>query len=271
MDTASFDVVTYAGHPELRTVMDKVGDEPWPEFMRHDAVSNSLWHRLYDVFPDFQFGLVETRSGRMVAMANSIPLAWHGNPRSLPDDGWDWAMAQGFEDRTQGKRPRTLSALCISITRDYRGKGLSSTVVQAMRRIALKSGMGKLVAPVRPNLKARFPLIPIDKYVTWKREDGAPYDAWIRVHTGLGAAIISPCHRSMRIVGSVRDWADWTGLSFPGSGQYVVPEALVPVVIDRDADTGVYVEPNVWMVHDLAAAQESTGDTACLRGRARQT
>ena len=30
---------------------------------------------------------------------------------------------------------------------------------------------------------------------------------------------------------------------------YVVPGALVPVEIDRERDEGLYVEPNVWMVH----------------------
>jgi len=32
---------------------------------------------------------------------------------------------------------------------------------------------------------------------------------------------------------------------------YIVPGALVPVNIDRDADQGVYIEPYVWMIHTL--------------------
>jgi len=31
----------------------------------------------------------------------------------------------------------------------------------------------------------------------------------------------------------------------------VVPGALVPIVIDREGDVGIYIEPNVWMVHSL--------------------
>jgi hypothetical protein len=42
---------------------------------------------------------------------------------------------------------------------------------------------------------------------------------------------------------------EWAGMSFPESGSYVVPGALVPVEIDRERDEGLYVEPNVWMVH----------------------
>ncbi len=40
-------------------------------------------------------------------------------------------------------------------------------------------------------------------------------------------------------------------MRFPESGQYIVPGALVPVEIDRENDTGRYVEPNVWMKHSL--------------------
>ena len=38
-------------------------------------------------------------------------------------------------------------------------------------------------------------------------------------------------------------------MAFPETGAYVVPGALVPVEIDRERDEGLYVEPNVWMVH----------------------
>ena len=38
-------------------------------------------------------------------------------------------------------------------------------------------------------------------------------------------------------------------MAFPESGAYVVSGALVPIEIDRERDEGVYVEPNVWMVH----------------------
>jgi hypothetical protein len=53
----------------------------------------------------------------------------------------------------------------------------------------------------------------------------------------------------MVISGSVEDWEQWTGMRFPDSGQYVVPDALDLVVIDRDANVGTYVEPNLWMQH----------------------
>ncbi|MCB0075363.1 MAG: hypothetical protein KDE20_28095, partial [Caldilineaceae bacterium] len=59
-------------------------------------------------------------------------------------------------------------------------------------------------------------------------------------------------HPSMVIDGTVDEWEEWTGLRFPASGDYVVPGALVPVHMDRVANLGRYVEPNVWVRHGLA-------------------
>ena len=40
-------------------------------------------------------------------------------------------------------------------------------------------------------------------------------------------------------------------MSFPESGDYWFPGGLATVAIDRDASTGSYWEPNVWMKHTL--------------------
>jgi hypothetical protein len=54
---------------------------------------------------------------------------------------------------------------------------------------------------------------------------------------------------SVRVAGTVAEWEQWTEMAFPETGSYVVPDALVPVEIDRERDEGLYIEPNVWMVH----------------------
>jgi hypothetical protein len=120
-----------------------------------------------------------------------------------------------------------------------------------MGDIARQQGFTDLIAPVRPNHKSRYPLTPIDRYIQWSNGDEAPFDPWLRVHWRLGARLIKPCHRSMFVQGSVADMESWTEMRFPDSGDYVVPGALTPVTIDREADVGTYVEPNVWMHHRL--------------------
>jgi hypothetical protein len=75
----------------------------------------------------------------------------------------------------------------------------------------------------------------------------------------------------MRVPGSVGEWEEWTEMTFPETGAYVVPDALVPVEIDRERDEGLYVEPNVWMVHPASTADDvrQTPGCACHRHRRR--
>jgi hypothetical protein len=56
---------------------------------------------------------------------------------------------------------------------------------------------------------------------------------------------------SMVITAGLPDWRDWTGLPFDTDGPVRVPGALAPVRCDVAVDVGVYVEPNVWVHHQL--------------------
>jgi hypothetical protein len=53
----------------------------------------------------------------------------------------------------------------------------------------------------------------------------------------------------MIITGTVTEWEQWTGMAFPESGRYVVPDALDLVDISREKDRGTYAETNLWMSH----------------------
>ena len=106
-------------------------------------------------------------------------------------------------------------------------------------------------APVRPTLKAAYPLTPFGRYVEWRREDGSTFDPWLRVHHRLGAEPIKPMPRSLTVSGTVAQWEGWTGMAFPESGEYVVPGALEPIGVDREQDLGLYDEPNIWMRHPI--------------------
>jgi hypothetical protein len=124
-------------------------------------------------------------------------------------------------------------------------------MIEAMRAIGHTKGFKQLIAPVRPSQKSIYPLADIDRYVDWKRNDGSIFDAWLRVHSRLGARIVKVCHESMTISGTPDEWTSWTQLQFPETGNYVIPGAMNPISMDLEARLGTYVEPNVWMVHDI--------------------
>ena len=122
-------------------------------------------------------------------------------------------------------------------------------MLEEMRAAARAGGLRELIAPVRPTLKARYPLIPIERYAEWRRGDGEHFDPWIRVHERIGGQLFAVAPESMVMDCPVSDWEEWTGMRFPGDGDYVVPEMLAPLYV-RDG-RGRHVEPNVWLRHRL--------------------
>lgn len=207
----------------------------WPQFLLHDAVSNRYWGRIYSHYPEFQFALVD--GGDVVAEGNCIPVC--GQPAQ-----WRDAFLAVFE---RGGEPDRVCALAIVVAPAARGRGVSRTMLEHMRKLA--APIGPLVAPVRPTLKEQHPYVSIAEYATWRRDDGTHVDPWIRTHERLGGELLGLAEEAMLIEGSEAEWHEWTGLDFPGDGEYVVPGALAPV---RFADRrGVYREPCVWLRHDV--------------------
>lgn len=227
----------------------RITEESWQPFMLEDPVGNQYFWRLYEVFPDFQFMMFD--GDTPIAVGNSIPMVWNLDDATLLDEGWDWALSSGFVGKERGITPTTACALSITITRSHLGKGVSKQAVLTMKAIAEQQGMNALIAPVRPNQKARYPLTPMERYITWTQDDGAPFDAWLRTHWRVGGRIVKVAPRAMVIPGTVVQWEGWTGLKFPENGEYVVTGALNPVTADVERDLITYVEPNVWVHHPI--------------------
>ena len=249
-------VATYAEQPTLPDeVWLAIKQRVWPEFMFHDPVADRLWGNLQQDFAEFQFVLLDADAGdRPAAVAHTLPFFWE---EDLPDDGWDAVFEKAVADQLGGVRPNMLTAIEASIAPDYQGRGVSRAILEHMRALAARAGFESRVAPVRPTWKARYPLTPMERYVTWTHDaSGAPFDPWLRAHWRLGARIENIASRSMTIPGTVAQWEAWAGMRFPESGEYVVPGALSPVHIDRERDEGVYVEPNVWMRHGIGERGE---------------
>jgi GNAT superfamily N-acetyltransferase len=241
--------VTIAEQPELVDRLGPLIDSIWPEFMKQDPVANEHWPRLFTDFPQHQFVLLD--GSELVGTANSIPIAWDGESYDLPAEGWDWALAKAMADADAGDKPAALVCLQIAIASSHQGQGLSHQLVRRLRDFTTQQGLKRLIIPVRPTHKHRYPLTPIERYIRWQRDD-LPFDPWLRVHVRAGGQIIKPCPRAMTIRGTVAEWEGWTGMVFPDTGQYIIPLALAPLAVYRETDIAAYVEPNIWVEHQCA-------------------
>jgi hypothetical protein len=245
----SVEMFTAAERPDLWERGIASGDV-WPEYNLHGDVLNRWWGHL-DELPELQFVLYDADADEVVAEGHTGPLWWDGEDAHLPT-GIDDALTQVFTRK--GEPVNTLCALAAETPRGGRRRGMAETILGAMRTLGERNGLTHLVAPVRPSWKEKYPITPIAEYVTWRRADGQLLDPWMRVHERLGARVATPLPESMRITGTVAEWEEWTGMAFPASGDYVFPEGLDVLHVDREADHAAYWEPNIWMVHpDLPA------------------
>jgi GNAT superfamily N-acetyltransferase len=253
---ADWTVQTLRQSPETRAELGRLNAESWPNFLRQrdEFGVDRLWEQLYTRWPDFQF-LLRDGSGGVAAGGQTVPFVWDGTPADLPDTIGGLIERAGA-DHDAGRSPNTLSAMAAMVGQGRRAQGLSTELLRAMRAIARAHGLAELVAPVRPPLKASYPLAPMDRYAGWRRADGTLLDPWLRVHERLGAALVRIAPRTLVIVGTVAEWEEWTEMRFPDSGPYVVPGALQPVLIDHGRDEGRYDDPNVWMRHPPLASLE---------------
>jgi len=227
-----------------------------PEFMRHDPVAALYYgHGQLDCYREFGLVAVDpAEPDRPVARAFSVPFAFRDGTKGrdeLPDGGWDAVICWADEDRRAGRTATAVSALEIVVVPRLQRRGSSRMMLGALRDNARRLGFVDLYAPLRPTDKHREPLTPFAEYVARRREDGLPYDSWVRTHVRAGTQIVKVAPRSMVIAGTITEWSTWTGVAFTASGPAIVPGALSPVHVSLEQDHAVYVEPNLWVHHRL--------------------
>jgi hypothetical protein len=246
----NYDVISLLDRFDLFEIQDAICEEVWPEFMLHDPVANTHWMQFINAFKDFQLMLMD--DNEILAVVNAVPLHFDGYLQDLSDKGWDWGVAESVAGYNAGLAPNILMGVQIVINKKHQGKGLSAIAVREMSELAKRKGFNRLIIPVRPSDKHRFPLIPMEEYLKWTNSGGLPFDNWLRVHIRAGGEILKVCPEAMSIPGTHAQWSEWTGLEFPGSGSYIIPGALNPVSIDLGSNEGLYIEPNVWILHEVS-------------------
>jgi hypothetical protein len=243
---AGVKVVTFADRPDLHDMADGVFKERWPEFIFHDDVPKKYMGRVRQHFGHFDIMVLD--GDAVVAGGWGVPIPWSGDATDLPS-GYDDALVRAVQAREAAVPATTLSFMAAAVGSAHDKRGLATVVLQELTRRAHEAGLVHVIAPLRPTWKHRYPTVPMDEYAGWTRSDGLSIDPWIRTHQRMGARVLGPAAKSMAIEGTVAEWEQWTGMAFPVTREYVVPDALNLVSIDRERDRGVYVEQNLWVQH----------------------
>ena len=246
------EVVTLMERPDLIAAAHGFSDDTVAPFLYQDAVSVALFGNLVARHPEFTIMALDRTTGAPVAMMCTMPFTpASDSPVDLPTGGYDAVLLTAAADELAGRRGTAVSALFATVRPHLRGRGLSAFLLDAGRVNAARLGFAALVVPVRPTRKHQHPDVPMAEYMTWRRADGLPADPWLRVHARAGCRIIGVAPHSMTITAPLDRWREWTKLPFDSTGPVYVPGGLVAVHCDIAAGTATYVEPNVWVQHDL--------------------
>jgi GNAT superfamily N-acetyltransferase len=245
---------TLAQRPDLGRAAWRSLDNGWPAFMNL-APMGALRSGVPAFAEHVLLGVAPKRPDVIVARAASVPFQLprnpDGTPFELPACGCDEVIRWAASGLLTGENPDMAASIEVVVRPDVRRRGLGEQMLTAMKDNVRRLGFSTLVSPVRPTTKHHKPDMPMSMYIHQIRADGLPADPWLRAHARLGARMVGVAPASTVIALRLEVWRQATGITFDRSGPTVVPGALVPVQVSVEHGYGVYVEPAVWMRHEL--------------------
>ncbi len=247
MKSEAYQIYTLGQRPDLDKQIKAFNREAWPKFLLHNDIK--YWHLMFGVFAPYQILLCDSQDV-LLGVGHSVPLIWDGAPDDLPAK-IGAVLLRAADIYEKGLKPDTLLTIAVMVRKTHRNYGLGSVVIQAIKSLAGEYGFDSLIVSLRPDLKSQYPLTPLERYVQWRKDDGEPFDPWLRIHIRLGAELLKITPNILTVTNKVAEWENWTRMRFPESGRYIVPKALEPVVIDCENNVGRYEEPNIWMKYNV--------------------
>ncbi|WP_325605964.1 hypothetical protein [Nocardioides sp.] len=227
--------------------MDELFGEGFPAFITADPEVKKYIARVREYFPHLDIILVSA-AGDPAATGWGVPIAWTGAVADLPQSFAD-ILRLAVEGHESGTDPDTF-VICGGVVHpDLKGTGTATALLRALVESGQKHAMSRVLAPLRPTRKHLYPLISIDQYASWLRDDGLPFDPWLRLHVRAGGRVIALAPEAQTMTGSVQAWEEWAGIALPATGEYVIKDGMSVLRIDAAADVGMYVEPNIWVRH----------------------
>lgn len=249
--TRQLSLTSCESSPALLSASIALEDEAWDQvgYLDHTASHHTYYQRMETEFAEYRLSLFDATTNEVLATGVCLPINLPPLDE-LPDEGWDWAVRTAFEQK--GTQTASLCALSVSVSPRHRRLGLARDVINAIRQFARMRNCEQLIVPVRPTAKARYQQASMGEYVQWRDDHGRVFDPWLRSHLSVGGTVLKVCHRSMVVVQPLEFWRDWVQQDFDHNGNYDLVGGLSQLEVDLATNVGTYVEPNVWVRHNLS-------------------
>ena len=227
--------------------MEVLFAEGFPKFITADLAVKEYIGRVRQYFAHLDVMLIDEYD-TPVATGWGVPISWLGDAADLPSSFAN-VLRRAIEVHDSGVEANTFVICGAVVDPRRKGTGTAAELIGALSSLGQAQSMTRVLAPVRPTRKHLYPLFSIEDYASWVRDDGLPFDPWLRLHVRMGARVISLARDAQTMTGSIPEWEEWTGMSLPASGDYVIPQGMSLLSIDRDTNLGTYVEANIWVRH----------------------
>lgn len=132
----------------------------WPAFIDADREAAICLPRIRDLFGEHEIAVVE--DSVVVAAGWGVPLVWSGERDDLPT-GYSDSLRRSIVDHDQGRAADTFVLCAIQVRADATRRGAARLAIRGLVDHAARRGWARVIAPLRPTEKHRYPLIPIDE------------------------------------------------------------------------------------------------------------
>lgn len=125
-------------------------------------------------------------------------IDWDGSLQTLPI-GWADSLVRAQQaNEAKSKHVNTAVGLFINVEKDHKRSGAAEKIILLMKEIVRDAGLHNLIIPLRPPVRYLRDYVEMDfeQFAATTRDDGAPLDYWVRVHTRLGAKVIAVSRHS---------------------------------------------------------------------------
>jgi hypothetical protein len=205
----------------------------------------------------FTTGADPLRESRLMGHGLTARVAWDGDARTLPR-GWQGVVRTCCEQNQAGVAPNTLVGLFIKVEGDVRQQGLAGHVAAAMKALACRAGLERLIIPLRlPTRYAReHAELAYDEFALRRRDDGQYADHWLRLHARLGARVLGTCATSHQHAMHVEDFYRQFEAERGDRSGYVLAQRRgewYQAYVDLERECAVVNEGCVWVEHALDA------------------
>lgn len=151
--------------------IEELFSEGFPPFITADPVAHAYIERVFECFGKYNIALIDTTEDKLTASGWGVPIRWTEEVTDLPS-GYTDALRRAIRESETKIQPNTLVICAGIVNPTLARKGLAGELIIALKGLAVASNLSHVIVPLRPTLKHRYPLTPIETYSQWVRPDG---------------------------------------------------------------------------------------------------